>query len=285
MSFHLAGIIPVAGQQLDFNMPWHDALMPLAPDYLMVERSVMECAYAGCETIWIVCDDRTQPLIRYKIGEMVQDPVWLSRTYEIKKKDFQKPIRIYYVPIFASDVNKRDCLSWSVIHGSSVALKISRGLSKWLAPSKFYVSWPYGYYDPSTLRAYRETISSSKDVYLAHNELGVKDDEYLGFSFGPETLRKLKLDVREKSTGLWKDKDKKERLSLEDRFSYRKFSLRDVFNDVDFEEQVIINIDDYYRIDSWEGYCDFISSDVEVKKPSKYLLSYKEWNGMGVEDE
>ena len=28
--FHLAGIVPVAGQPLDFNMPWHDCLMPIA---------------------------------------------------------------------------------------------------------------------------------------------------------------------------------------------------------------------------------------------------------------
>ena len=53
-NFHLAGIIPVAGQPLEFNMPWHDSLMPIAPDYLALERSVVECAYAGCETIWIV---------------------------------------------------------------------------------------------------------------------------------------------------------------------------------------------------------------------------------------
>ena len=26
--FNLAGIIPVAGQPLDFNFPWHDCLVP-----------------------------------------------------------------------------------------------------------------------------------------------------------------------------------------------------------------------------------------------------------------
>ena len=51
--FHLAGIIPVAGQPLDFDLPWHDSCAPIAPDYLAVERAIVECAYAGCETIWI----------------------------------------------------------------------------------------------------------------------------------------------------------------------------------------------------------------------------------------
>ena len=54
-SFHLAGIVPIAGQSLDYDMPWHDALMPIAPGYTALQHAVMECAYAGCETIWIVC--------------------------------------------------------------------------------------------------------------------------------------------------------------------------------------------------------------------------------------
>ena len=68
-NFHLAGIIPVAGQPLDFKMPWHDCMMPLNKDYLAVEHSVVECAYAGCETIWIVCHDDMQPLIRSRLGD------------------------------------------------------------------------------------------------------------------------------------------------------------------------------------------------------------------------
>ena len=71
---HLAGIIPVSGVKSDFNMPWHESLMPIAPGYLAVERAVVECAYAGCDTIWIVCGDDVEPLIRYQVGEVVQDP-------------------------------------------------------------------------------------------------------------------------------------------------------------------------------------------------------------------
>ena len=78
-SFHLAGIVPVAGQPLDFKMDWHDSLMPIAPDYLAVERAVFECAWAGCETIWIVANDDMTPLIRHRLGEWVQDPVWIGR--------------------------------------------------------------------------------------------------------------------------------------------------------------------------------------------------------------
>ena len=81
-AFHLAGIIPVHGQEFDFGFDWHDTLMPIAPNYTAVERAVVECAYAGCSTIWIVVSDEMEPLIRYRIGDYVQDPVYLYRNFD-----------------------------------------------------------------------------------------------------------------------------------------------------------------------------------------------------------
>ena len=78
-AFHLAGIVPIDGQALDYNFPWHDCLQPIAANFLAVERAVLECATAGCETIWIVCNSKMQPLIKHRMGEMVEDPVWIGR--------------------------------------------------------------------------------------------------------------------------------------------------------------------------------------------------------------
>ena len=82
-SFHLAGIIPTVGQPLDFNFPWHDCMIPIAADFLAIERSVLECATAGCETIWVVCSTDMQPLLKHRLGESVQDPVWISRKHDL----------------------------------------------------------------------------------------------------------------------------------------------------------------------------------------------------------
>ena len=79
---HLAGIIPVAGQPLDFNFPWHDCLQPIGKNYLAIERSALECAFAGCDTIWIACNDDMQPLIKSRIGDYVQDPVYIFREHD-----------------------------------------------------------------------------------------------------------------------------------------------------------------------------------------------------------
>jgi len=287
LNFHLAGVIPVAGPKLDFNMPWHDALTPIGQDYLAIERCVVECANAGCETIWIVCNDDMQPLIRYRIGEMVQDPVWVLRSHTINKREYQKPIQIHYVPISPKDVNKRDCLGWSVLHGASVADKICRGLSTNLGVNKFYVSWPYAFYGPTLVRKHRDLISSKKNFFLSHDNKTVRDGEYLAFTFGLDELDQLKNEVKEKSTGYWKDPtERKEKLSLQERFSYRNFKLEDIFDTLTLDNSNIEKIDNYWKIDSWERYCLYIAEyGPKVRRPSKFILNYKEWNGIGVDDE
>lgn len=286
MSFHLAGIIPVSGPDLDFNMPWHDSLMPIGQDYLAVERSVVECAYAGCETIWIVCSDDIQPLIRYRLGDYVQDPVWVSRRFEYDRRGQQKPIPIYYVPIFQKDRNKRDCLSWSVLHGATVATKISSALSQWLKPNKYFVSFPYGVYYYSLWKEHRKKLSSDKKYMLSYRGETVRNGKYLGFTMDPEDIQKIKELVYEKSTGLYKDTNNTERLSLEERFSYRNLTLEDVFSDLSDKEYEKIEINTYWDIDNWERYCNYIAErGQEAKRPSEHLLRYKEWNGIGIDND
>ena len=92
---NLAGIVPVAGQPLDFNFPWHDSLMPIGHNYLAVEKAVFDCVVAGCNTVWLVCPKDMQPLIRYRLGDWVVDPV----RYD-KGATFGKRPKVYEVPIY-----------------------------------------------------------------------------------------------------------------------------------------------------------------------------------------
>ena len=123
-SFHLAGIVPISGERLDFNLPWHDCLQPIAQNFLAVERAVLECATAGCETIWIVCDSQMQPLIKYRLGEMVEDPVWVGRKFDKFPSSSKKAIPIYYVEVHPKDQGKKESLVWSIIYGGKVAKKV-----------------------------------------------------------------------------------------------------------------------------------------------------------------
>ena len=141
---HLAGVVPVAGQPLDYNFPWHDCLQPIGPNYLAVERAVLECAYVGCDTIWLVCHDDMQPLIKKRLGDFVEDPVYINRKYDSGfPSERRKKIPIYYVPIHPNDRDRRDCLAWSVLYGANSAYYIGKNISKWATPDKYYAAFPY----------------------------------------------------------------------------------------------------------------------------------------------
>ena len=288
--FHLAGIIPVAGQLLDFQMEWADCMMPLAPNYTAVERSVMECAYAGCETIWIVANDDMAPLLRHRVGEFVQDPVMFGSQEGRNSSLSQKRIPIFYVPLNIKDHGKRDCLAWSVVHGSLSAFRIGSNLSKWVAPDRYYVSFPFGAYNPEVVRAHRKVISSQPPFALSHEEMTVADGKYLGFTFGKEDFLEFRREIR-KGTGMYSAENLKDgkypptKLPGEKRYSARYFALAKVFKHVILEE--IKEVPWYYAIDNWEGYCNFLGSPdrLKIERPPNYLLNYREWNLMGVDDD
>ncbi len=289
---HVAGIIPVAGQPLDFKFDWSDCLMPIAPDYTAIERSVVECAYAGCQTIWIICNDDVSPLIRHRLGEYIQDPVYCNRRLDQFPSESRKAIPIFYSPVHPRDRDKRDCLGWSVLHGALTAFKVSNGLSRWVAPHRYYVSFPYGVYAPEFVRGYRKEISSASSFYLRCDGRTVRDGEYLGFTFDSDGAKKFRNNVREKSTGIYMPTADStthsiEKLPVEKRYSARHFSLDTVFNCGIIEEDRVIDIPWYYNIGSWDKYCEFIGSNERntFTRPNKKLLSYGEWNQIGQDEE
>ena len=290
-NFHLAGIIPVAGQPLDFQFPWHDCCLPIAQNYLAIERSVVECAYAGCETIWIVCNEDMQPLIRHRLGDYVKDPVWAVRPQDPRSSERQKEIPIFYSPIHPKDRDKRDCLAWSVLHGAQTAYHVSLRISKWVTPDNYYVSFPYGVYPVEILREHRNIISSEETFILSFQDKTVRDGEYMGFTFTPEDFVYIRKVFREKATGLYAPHSGEglptKKLPIEERYTARFFGLEEVFNVLDVEKANVVNLPWHHNIDCWENYCSYLSSDTkdQITRPPKYILNYQELSLIGeVED-
>ena len=282
---HLAGIVPTAGQPLDFNFPWHDCLQPIGADYLAVERAVLECAWAGCNTIWVVCSDDMQPLIRKRLGEYVEDPVYINRTFDTGNlSDNRRQIPIHYVPIHPRDRDRRDCLAWSVLYGANTAHYISKNISKWTLPDKFYAAFPYGVYNFEFLREHRKAILNDEGFFVSWNEKTVKDGLYLGFCFSPEEFKTYRRHLRESATGAYEKAPKgqfpSDILPLEERYSARYFSLDKVFGIGDNSGANIVKIPDYFNIDSWEGLRDYLGSDHRLERHSN-LLTGKKFNRIG----
>jgi len=295
--FNLAGIVPVAGQPLDFNFPWHESLMPIGNDYLAVERSVYECVMAGCESIWIVCHKEMQSVIRHRLGDSISDPLTMPgiKSHFVRHaSEHIKYVPIYYVPIHPKDRDKRDCLAWSIIYGSMRAFSLSKMISKWTVPDKYYVSFPYGVYDVGQLQEYRGDISGKKKFYLSYEGKTVREGLYLSFTFDADDWKRFRKIIRE-GTGKYSPGsyfDEEERtvkgtlLPKEERYSAKYYSLERVFGNIDLDKEKVGVCSSYYSIDTWEDYCTYMGSGVSttLKRPN-YILKYREHNPFGVDRE
>ena len=275
-AFHLAGIVPIAGRKLEFGMPWHDALMPVAPEYTALQRAAFECAAVGCETIWIVCHDDTQPLVRAVLGEWVTDPVSLQG---IRQSDHMRRIPIFYVPIHPKDRDKWDCLGLAALHGAHVAYRMSLKMSKWVIPDKYYITFPYGITDIETIQESRKQISHKNTFAFSYDGRTVKDGLYLPFTIdGDDYLRCIKA-VKQSST---LSRQNGRMLPVAERYSARHFSVDTVFQHVIMED-VFKEVSWHHNISTWEGYCEYLSDmSCAVEKPEH--LVYNEWSRTGQDE-
>lgn len=263
--------------------------MPIAPDYTMIEAAVVEAAMVGCNTIWIVCNDDIAPIIRYRVGDYIQDPIHFYNRYSYNPNDRRIRIPIFWVPLHAKDRDKRDCLSWSVIHGAVTSFKVSHKISKWMIPNKYYVSFPYGIFDPRPLQKIRKKIKSKKNFYITSKNKAVMDNMYTSFTFGKEEFVKYRRNIR-KGTGAYNSDILNEqglprnRLPIKDRWSARFFDLEDVFTEP-IGDSHVFETDSFYNLNSWDEYKNYISSDFAntVQRPTKELFSYREFNRIAID--
>lgn len=285
---NLVGIIPVSGHEtFDFDQPWPNCMMPIAPSYSLLEAAVAECAWAGCKSIWIVINDDIAPFVKKAIGDWCDDPVWAFRTWDRSKSQSRRRIPIYYTAVNPKDRHRRDCLSWTVLHGAVTAFKILEDISSWLTPSKYYVSFPHGYFPPEQLREHRKIINSNKNVYISFNENTVKQDFFTSFTFGKEDWLEFRRVIRtgtgRKVPGSQYDEDVL--LPPEERWSARFFPLSKVFGPLNLDQAHKIEVDDFYNVRNWEEYVSFISYTRQnpIKRPNKNILRGTKANKLDVD--
>lgn len=275
------GVIPVVTEPMDYNMDWHDCLMPLAPNFYAIERAALECAYAGCRTIWIVANDNVTPLVRHRLGDYIQDPIWLGRKCKFPSEK-RSLIPIFYVPCRQEHINKEYCTSWTIVRGATVAKEIGESISKWTRPNIFYVAFPYSVYPPEILRPHRQTINKPKNFLLTHKEKSVITGDFLGFTFNLKQLEEIREEFAKTENSLLLGQE----LENEKIYFRDKFSLDNTFERVIIEGQGKLEVPWFYPIDSWNSYCKYLSSKErnEMRHPGKLVISYRELNPIGVDN-
>ena len=278
---HIAGIVPVSSNKKYFNFPWDDCLMPIGDDYTLVENAVVNCAAAGCKTIWVVCNDSTIPLLRQRMGEYVIDPKCPTVIKNIAgHRPRTRYVPIFYVPCNPRDVNKRDSLGYAVLHGAKKASMVSASLSKWIVPQKYFVTSPYCAYHYSQFLDIRTNFRKEDEFFFFTNnkDQTIKDDLHLPFIASPKMLNECRRDVHAKSTSIWAKgdwKDHRDKLPAKEQYSARNFSLAQVFSSLPDENFSKIRLEWYWEIKDWQGYTEFMASHNYLKRPSDNVLPHR----------
>jgi hypothetical protein len=226
-----------------------------------------------------------QPLIRYRLGDYAQDPLRFNLTRKTLPAEHERVIPIYYVPIHPRDRDKRDCLGWSVLYGALTAYWLSKTISKWVVPDRYYAAFPYGVYDPELVIPHRQKISSKKPFYVSYENKNIKNNEYLAFTFDAEDFKQARRIIRKEGTGEFPDYDAKERIPIEERWSARFFELDKIFTHVTMEESKVLDVPWYYNISSWDNLKNYLGSKNKLDRPENNVLGYHEWNLIGEDNE
>ena len=80
------------------------------------------------------------------------------------------------------------------------------------------------------MREHRKTLLENQVVFT-YNGQSVKNNKYLPFTFNSQQMDKLVEESITTSSGLWvRDGEEKEKLPVEERYSYRDYDLKKVFN-------------------------------------------------------
>tara|TARA_Y100001938_G_scaffold88678_1_gene121525 strand:+ start:317 stop:1198 length:882 start_codon:yes stop_codon:yes gene_type:complete len=274
MSLHLSGIIPIANYETDLNVSFPELLMPIADGFNLIQKSVHECALAGCNTIWIVANDDMAPVIRKIIGDWVYDPVYYKRDMESKfYSQLRKEVPIYYVGIKPKDQDKRDSYGWSILEGIHAAYMTSLKISKWLTPEKYYISFPFGLFDIYFIRQHRKIIrDKQKNLIFKYNGKSVIDNQYLPFTMTGEDFKLCRRAINQKTTReylppLPDQKYPSRKLPLHQRWSARNFTLSEIYEPLQGSPHTSVNLEWYYDASKWANYADYISSNNLIEKP------------------
>ena len=264
---NVAGVVPISGWNNSFDFPWPDYLQPIRQGMLAIERSIYECAYAGCDSIWVVCNDDVAPIVKKRLGDYVLSPRFFEEKDFVKSKNYhEKWVPIFYTPISQKDRDRRDSLGWSALHGALMAFQMSDKMSQWVLPTKYFVSFPYGLYHTGIARGHRDAIRGPKSFFFSHQGKTVRDGLYLGFTFFPSDWPKFKHHVKDQCTGGSRN------IPLRERWSSQHFTLDKIFDVGVISIDKKVEVPEYYDLDTWDSLQAYYRSEMKIPRPSRQFM-------------
>lgn len=283
-SFNLVGCISLHKTTNELGMPWKDYLVPVGEKKInALQRAVLECAIAGCKSIWISCGYEEAPYARKSVGDFILDPYIFYNSHEKFKFLKKIYIPIFFVPMNVTDLGIRDSMGWGIVNSAVNADHVYKNISKYARPDRFYVSFVQAAYNPWCLLDQRRKVKNvNYNFHLRYQDRSVKTNDYMGFTFSRKDLGLIRAHVFQEGTrkAVRVDSDSnklinKVLLPIEERFSGKNFGLDKVFESVILDDTNSFELSQYFAIDNWEGYKQFMSSSLTLRMPSVTLIKPK----------
>jgi hypothetical protein len=252
--YNVAGIIPLAGYENQYGTIWPDYINPIGQGFFPIHKSVMECAFAGCDTIWVVCNGDFTPLVKKYIGESVVDPISYQDYYITKsgaRRYKRKTIPIMYMSMHNKHLANCN-VPFSALYGAHMIKKIANRMSKWNKPDKYFVSFTNHIYNMDALYPVRKNIKSPNPFFVSHNTKTVLDGVYSSFTFDNDDLNVILRFNKLK----------------------RNHPIQEVFSGMDTQDSFICEPKYSFDIKTWAGLREYLGSpDTENHKVMNSIFS------------
>jgi len=127
-------------------------------------------------------------------------------------------------------------------------------------PSRFYIAFPYGAYDPRNIIQHRSKVISPANRnfrFVYNGKTAQNDSEYLGCTVLPSDINRCSNSFRKKEPSIDVTSE-----------------LNEVFSAIN-RNTIDIEMDWYYNIDNWDGYKTYLGSEHSklLVKPEEITVS------------
>ncbi len=271
---NVSAIIPLYTNKKIFrNNPLEDCEVKINYSMTAIEKAIVDASYMGVKAIWLVCRPEMQSFLRSRIGDFIIDPFLSEKSIT----DSYKRIPIFFLPIPDRYRDRRDSVPFQIVWGASYIFKMMTGISEWLMPHKYIFISPFAMVNHEEYKDYRPLIRSATNFSFVNNGKSIDQDELLPFSFTFEEWKIARQRLNDYLTEIGGTLINKDKFKLA-----LNVQMGHIFGNLPNREYH--EIKEYYRIDSWMHYCEYIKkSDLVFKRPYVYE-DYPKWRRFNYQD-
>ena len=280
------GCISLENHGLSFGFPFPEYLMPIGRKTTLLDAAIINCLYFGVSSIWITVNDDYLPLVKKRVGDYGQDPVYYINAFSKYRTDTRKKVPIYFVPTMTRYRDYCDNHTFGFINAALYAQKVYSQLTKYCVPEYYFFSSPFGVFNYRDFSEKRKQLYNKKIIFECGDK-SVLTNNQLPICVDKEDIKSIRRHVvlnsnkRHKVIGDFIPNDTSwlESLPKEERFRGKKMSVAEVLSPIDESSFERFELSWFYDIVDWASYEEYTRSNnyiiySSMVRPNNSLKSF-----------